>query len=54
MNDDIRDNWVEDIHPGEHQVYVASSPTGWTNNRLGLAWVKDVFDANTKAKPRRK
>lgn len=54
MNDNIRDNWVEDIQPGEHQVYVASSPTGWTNNRLGLAWVKDVFDANTKAKARRK
>jgi len=54
MNDNIRDIWVEDIQPGQHQVYVASSPSGWTNNRLGLAWLKDVFDANTKSKARRK
>lgn len=54
MNDNIRDIWVEDIQPEQHQVYVASSPSGWTTDRLGLAWVKDVFDANTKSKARRK
>jgi hypothetical protein len=54
MNDNVRDIWVEDIQPEQHQVYVASSPSGWTNERLGLAWLKDVFDANTKSKARRK
>lgn len=54
MDDNIRDNWVEDIQPDEHQVYVALSPTSWTNNRLGLAWVKDVFNPNIKAKAWRK
>jgi hypothetical protein len=53
-NDNIRDIWVEDIQPEQHKVYVASSPSGWTNERLGLAWLKDVFDANTKSKARRK
>jgi hypothetical protein len=29
-------------------------PTGWTNNEIGLAWLKQVFNRFTKAKARRK
>jgi hypothetical protein len=28
------------------------SSSGWTNNDIGLAWLKQVFDRSTKAKAR--
>ena len=31
---------------------MASSPTGWTNNDIGLAWLEQVFDRYTKPKAR--
>jgi len=53
-NSTIQSRWVADIEPGKHSVHVASSPTGWTNNDLGLAWLEQVFDRYTKEKARRK
>jgi hypothetical protein len=44
----IRSSWVEDIKAGEHEVFVSSSPTGWSNNDIGLAWLEQVFDRYTK------
>ena len=35
---------------GQHQAGFASSPNGWTNNQLGLTWLKQVFDKHTKMK----
>ena len=35
-NGNIRSTWVEDINE-EHQVFVGSSPFGWSNDNLGLA-----------------
>ena len=52
-NKDIQSSWVEDIKAGTHTVHVSSSPSGWTNNDLGLAWLEQVFDRYTKAKARR-
>ena len=52
-NGNIRDTWVNDMDPDKDVAFVASSETGWTNNELGLAWIRDVFDANTKQKARR-
>ena len=49
---DIWDTWVEDIPPTDDQINVSSSPTGWTNKKLGLAWLKR-FDQFTKEKARR-
>jgi hypothetical protein len=48
---DLWDTWVEDIPPDDESVNVSSSPTGWTNDRLGLAWLKR-FDQFTKKKAR--
>jgi hypothetical protein len=31
-------------------VFVSSSPTGWTNNNIGLAWLEQVFNHETKQK----
>jgi hypothetical protein len=48
----IRSRWVEDIEASEHSVHVTSSPSGWTNNDIGLAWLEQVFDRYTKEKAR--
>jgi hypothetical protein len=48
----IRSSWVEEIEANEHSVYVKSSPSGWTNNDIGLAWLEQVFDRHTKEKAR--
>jgi hypothetical protein len=53
-NNTIQSSWVEEIKPEDHSVLVSSSPTGWTNNDIGLAWLKQVFNRFTKAKARRK
>ena len=52
-NKAIQSDWVEDIKAGKHNVFVSSSPSGWTNNDIGLAWLEQVFDRYTKAKARR-
>jgi hypothetical protein len=43
-NGAIRSSWVEDIKAEEHEVFVSSSPTGWSNDNVGLAWLEQVFD----------
>lgn len=48
-NAGIQSSWVDDLMAAQHQVFVGYSPTGWTNNDLGLAWLKLVFDRYTKA-----
>jgi hypothetical protein len=46
----IQSTWVEDVELGQHQASFASSPNGWTNDKLGLAWLEQVFDKHTKKK----
>jgi hypothetical protein len=48
----IQDTWLQDFDPTEHNAFFASSPSGWTNNQLGLAWLQQVFDRETKSKAR--
>ena len=51
-NKGIQSSWVEDIEVGEHTANVTSSPTGWSNDDIGLAWLEQVFDRHTKEKAR--
>jgi hypothetical protein len=51
-NKAVQLSWVEEIKPGEHTAHVTSSPLGWTNNDIGLAWLKQVFNRYTKKKAR--
>jgi hypothetical protein len=37
---DLRSGWAHNVEPGKHWIFFGTSPTGWTNNDLGLAWVK--------------
>ena len=53
-NSTIQSRWVEETKPEVHSVLVSSSPSGWTNNEIGLAWLQQVFDRFSKAKARRK
>lgn len=50
----IQANWVREIDPKKHSLYVGVSPTGWTNDDLGVEWLKKVFDPPTERKARRK
>jgi hypothetical protein len=52
-NQSIQSSWVEDIKVQKHEVFIGSSPNGWSNNDIGLAWLEQVFDRYTKAKARR-
>ncbi|KAF2683601.1 DDE-domain-containing protein [Lentithecium fluviatile CBS 122367] len=52
-NKAIQSAWVDEIRAGEHEVFITSSPSGWTNNDIGLAWLEQVFDRCTKEKARR-
>ena len=52
QNSTIQYRWVADIDPEKHSIHVSSSPSGWTNNEIGLAWLKQVFDRHTKQKAR--
>ena len=49
-NSTIQSHWVAPIEAGTHQIYGASSPTGWMKNDIGLAWLEQVFDRYTKRK----
>jgi hypothetical protein len=41
-------SWVRDIN---HQdVFVTGTKSGWSNNELGVAWLRDVFDRQTRSK----
>jgi hypothetical protein len=50
--EDLRSGWVHNREPGKHKIVSDTSPSGWTNNDLGLAWIEQVFDRLTKGKAR--
>jgi hypothetical protein len=51
-NSTLQSTWVKDIRAGNHSVHVGSSPTRWSNDKMGLDWLKNVFDRYTKDKAR--
>jgi hypothetical protein len=48
----LQDSWLQAFDPDDHWAYFSASSSGWTNNDIGLAWLKQVFDCSTKAKAR--
>ena len=48
----LQDTWVQDFDATTQSAYFATSPTGWTNNELGLAYIDCLFDKETKPKAR--
>ncbi|KAI9046208.1 transposase [Aspergillus affinis] len=53
-SENIQDTWLQDFDPGEHPCFFTSSPSGWTNDDLGYAWLISIFDRETKEKARRR
>lgn len=49
----IQGRWVDAIEPGKHVVHFTSTPSGWTNDDVGVAWLEQVFNRYTKQKARR-
>ncbi|KAK1920131.1 hypothetical protein P3342_002427 [Pyrenophora teres f. teres] len=50
----IQSSWVSELQAEIHEVFVANSTSGWTNNELGLAWLEQIFDRFTRDKARRR
>ena len=48
----LQDSWLQDFDASKHHVFFSSSPTGWTNDELGIAYIKTIFDRETKVKAR--
>jgi hypothetical protein len=52
VNSSLQKTWVANIKALEHDVFVSSSPSGWSNDDLGVTWLEQVFDRHTKEKAR--
>jgi hypothetical protein len=48
----LQSSWVDAIDSEKHSVFISSSPSGWTNNDIGLAWLKEVFERETRRQAR--
>jgi ParB-like chromosome segregation protein Spo0J len=42
-NSSLQASWVADIEAGKHNVFVTSSPSGWTNNDIGFRLANPKF-----------
>jgi hypothetical protein len=42
--------WVVEIDTEKHDCFISSSPSEWTNNKLGLVWLQEVIKHCTKQK----
>ena len=52
LSGNIQDTWLDNFNPEEQSASFASSPSGWTNDILGLSWLQTVFDPHTRQKAR--
>jgi hypothetical protein len=48
----LMDTWVEDLDCQKHLAFFTSSPTGWTNDKIGYDWLTEVFERFTQPKAR--
>ena len=49
---DLQSSWVEDVTE-DSETYFAATENGWSSNKIGLSWLKNVFERHTKpASPR--
>jgi hypothetical protein len=49
----LQPDWVASVEVNKHDVFITSTPSGWSNNDVGLAWLEQVFDRCTREKARR-
>jgi DDE superfamily endonuclease len=46
----IQDTWLDDLDENGEITYFTATQKGWTNENIGLYWLKHIFDRYTKAK----
>ena len=46
---DLQDTWLDDFNHSQDRAYFASSKHGWSDDTLGLEWLK-LFDRETRKK----
>jgi hypothetical protein len=46
----LQSGWLEDVEAGKHKAFFSNTPSGWSNNDLGLAWLEQVFEHATLTK----
>ncbi len=44
---DLQDSWVEDLDD-DFKAFFGSTEKGWTNDAIGLIWIRKVFDPLTR------
>lgn len=54
VSGNIQDLWLQDFNPNKHKAFFTLSPSGWTNNKLGIVWLEQVFNRETKLKALRR
>jgi DDE superfamily endonuclease len=47
---DLQDTWLDDFDDIAHHAFFACSKNGWSDDSLGLEWLRRVFDHTTKEK----
>jgi hypothetical protein len=46
----LQESWVDQINANDHGVHVSASESGWSNDKISVAWLEQVFDRHTKHK----
>ncbi|KAJ8115208.1 hypothetical protein OPT61_g3090 [Boeremia exigua] len=52
MDNVLQSTWVDAIEVGKHSVFTTATPSGWSNDEVGLAWLEQVFQRETEQKTR--
>ena len=47
---DLQDTWLAEFDHTSERAAFAASRKGWTSNQLGLAWLHNVFEPETRSK----
>jgi hypothetical protein len=50
---EIQSTWLQNVDSSKHHAFLSHSPSEWSNDDLGLAWLKEGFHPQTKEKARR-
>ncbi|KAF1922285.1 DDE-domain-containing protein [Didymella exigua CBS 183.55] len=48
----LQSSWMEDLDAGKDSIYSTATPSGWSNDEVGLAWLEQVFERETASKTR--
>ena len=50
QTDNVQSTWTQDFEDYDHCAFIQASPSGWTNDELGYAYINTVFERHTKTK----